>query len=120
MTIFTEFLWALDASMGVQGRNILLFVNSCTSHPQSISMLRDVIFMHFIPNCTTLLQNLDLCITEYFQQLYRKRMAQKAVCVFVSGKDVTTEIMCCTSNTCHSCALGTYEPDSKADLRLQY
>jgi hypothetical protein len=33
-TIFTEFLRALDASMGVQSRNILLFVDNCAAHPQ--------------------------------------------------------------------------------------
>ena len=78
MTISTELLRALDASMGVQGRNILLFVNRCTSCPQSISILRNVKFMHFLPNCTTLLQNLDLCITKYLQQQYKNLHAYYA------------------------------------------
>jgi hypothetical protein len=74
MAIFTELLRAMDASMGVQGGNILLFVNSCTSHPQCMSILRNVKFVHFLTNCTTSLQNLDLGITKYFQQLYKKHM----------------------------------------------
>jgi hypothetical protein len=102
MTIFTELFWAMDASMGVQGGNILLFVISCTSHPQNISILRNVKFVHFLTNCTTLLQNLHLGITKYFQQLYRKHMVQKAACMLDSGKDITTEIKCSASNTCQS------------------
>jgi len=78
--------------MGVEGGHILLFVNSCTSRPQCISILRNIKFVHFLPNCTTLLQDLDLGITKYFQQLYRKHMVQKAACILDSEKDVTTEI----------------------------
>ena len=33
-----------------------------------------------------------------------------------SGEDVTTEIKCFASNTCHSCALATYELDTEDDL----
>jgi hypothetical protein len=113
MTIFIELLRALDASMGVQGGNILSFVNSCSSHPQCISILRNVKFVHFLPNCTTLLQNLDLGITKYFQQLYRKHMVQKTACMLDSGKDVPTEIKHSASNTCHSHALATYEPNTE-------
>jgi len=67
----------------------------------------------FLPNCTSLLQNLDLGITKYFQQLYRKQVVQKTACMLDSGKDVTTKIKCSASNTCHSCALATYEPNTE-------
>jgi hypothetical protein len=49
-TIFTEFLRALDASMGVQGRNILLFVDNCAAHLQDMSFLRNVKVVYYPPN----------------------------------------------------------------------
>jgi len=36
MTIFTAFLRAMDASIGVQGRNILLSVDSWATHLQDM------------------------------------------------------------------------------------
>jgi hypothetical protein len=33
-TISMEFLWAMDASTGVQGTNILLFADNSDTHPQ--------------------------------------------------------------------------------------
>lgn len=33
-TISVEFLWAMDASTGVQGTNILLFADNSDTHPQ--------------------------------------------------------------------------------------
>ena len=44
------------------------------------------------------------------------RIVQKPACVLDSGEDVTTEIKCFASNTCHSCALATYELDTEDDL----
>jgi hypothetical protein len=42
VTIFTEFLRALDASMGLQGRNSLLFMDNCAIHSQDVLFLRNV------------------------------------------------------------------------------
>jgi len=99
--------------MCVEGGNILLLVNSCTSRPQYISILWNIKFVYFLPNCTTLLQDLDLGITKYFQQLYRKHMVQKAASILDSEKDVTTEIKCSASNISQSWALATYEPNTE-------
>jgi hypothetical protein len=40
--IFSSFLRPLDASMGAQNRNILLFVDNCAAHPKDTSFLRNV------------------------------------------------------------------------------
>jgi hypothetical protein len=45
--IFSSFLRSLDASMGAQNRNILLFVDNCAAHPKYTSFLRNV--SHTIP-----------------------------------------------------------------------
>jgi len=44
-TIFTVILRVLDASVGVQRRNILSFVDNCASHPQDTSFLQNVKFV---------------------------------------------------------------------------
>jgi hypothetical protein len=36
MVILTELLRANDATMGVQGTTVLLFVGNCAAHPQDI------------------------------------------------------------------------------------
>jgi hypothetical protein len=91
-TFFTEFLRALDASMGVQGRNIFLFVGNCAAHPQDMSFLRNVKVVYYPPNCTSVLQPLDLGTIKCFKQLYKKHLVQKAVCLMDSGKDVKLKI----------------------------
>lgn len=50
-TTFTEFLRALDASLGVQGRNILLFTDNC-ANPQGKSCLQNITFVYYMPICT--------------------------------------------------------------------
>jgi hypothetical protein len=47
-THFTEFLQVLNASMGMLSKNILLFVDSCVTHPLDILLLRnaEVLFSH--------------------------------------------------------------------------
>jgi hypothetical protein len=92
MTIFMEFLRALDASMGAQGRNILLFVDNSDAHPQDTSFLRNVKVVYYPPNCTSVLQPLDLGTIKCFKQLYRKHLVQEAMCLMDSGKDVELKI----------------------------
>lgn len=81
MTIFTEILRAVQASMGVQGRNVLLFLGNCDAHPQDTSFLRNVKVMYYPPSGSTILHTLDLGTRQYFSQLYKKYLVQKAVCL---------------------------------------
>jgi DDE superfamily endonuclease. len=55
MTVFTEFLRVLVASMGVQGGNIFLFVDSCAAHLLGISFVRNVKVVYYPPNCISML-----------------------------------------------------------------
>ena len=59
--------------MGGQGRNIFLFVNSCTAHPQSVSVLGNVKAAYFLFSCMTLLQNLDKIFWETVQEAHGKK-----------------------------------------------
>jgi hypothetical protein len=51
--IFTEFLKVLDASVGVQGRNVLLFVGIIATHPKDMLFLLNLKFVYYPPNGTT-------------------------------------------------------------------
>jgi hypothetical protein len=90
--IFPSFLRSLDASMGAQNRNILLFVDNCAAHPEYISFLRNVKLILCPANCTSVLQPLDLGVMKCYKQLYRKRLVQTAVCLMDAGKDTTKKI----------------------------
>jgi hypothetical protein len=47
-TIIVEFLRILFASIGVHGRNILLFVDSCAPHPQDVAAVKRTICLLII------------------------------------------------------------------------
>ena len=44
--IFKKFLWVMNAPIGVQVRNILLFEDNCATHLQDRSFIQTVIFVH--------------------------------------------------------------------------
>jgi len=60
-TIFTWFLRMLNASKGVQDKNMLLFVDNCAAHPQDVSFIRNVGAVYYSTNCTSMSQPPDLC-----------------------------------------------------------
>jgi hypothetical protein len=78
--------------MAVQGRNILLFVDSCAAHSQDTSCLRSTKVVYYPLNCASMLQCLHLGIIKGFKLLYRKHLVQKAVCLVDSGNDVILNI----------------------------
>jgi hypothetical protein len=86
--IFSSFLRSLDASMGAQNRNILLFVDNCAAHPKYTSCLRNVKVIQYLAK----LQPLDLGVIKCYKQLYRKRIVQTAVCLMDAGKDTEKKI----------------------------
>jgi hypothetical protein len=90
--IFSSFLHSLDASMGVQNRNILLFVDNCAAHPKDTSFLRNVKDIRYPTNCTSVLQPLALGVIKCYKQLYRERLVQTAVCLMYAGKDTKKKI----------------------------
>jgi len=49
---FMEFWRVLDASIGVQDINILLFVDNCATHLQDTSFIWYIQFVYYPPNCT--------------------------------------------------------------------
>lgn len=55
--IFIEFLKTLNASVGVQGRNVL-FVDISATHPKDMLFLLNLKFVYYPPNCTSMLPSM--------------------------------------------------------------
>jgi hypothetical protein len=90
--IFCSFLHTLDAQMGAQNRQIILFVDNCAAHPKDTSFLRNVKVVRYPANCTSTLQPLDLGIIHSLKAYYRKRLVQTYICRMESGKEVKKKI----------------------------
>lgn len=75
-----EFLRVLDASVGVQDINILLFVDNCDTQLRDTSFLQYIQFVYYPPNCTGLMpftgtvyvcMYVGKCVTFKFIYIYR-------------------------------------------------
>jgi len=56
--ILVEFLRALNASIGMQGRNILSFVGVGASQPQDTSFLQNMKFVYCPPHFTSVISSI--------------------------------------------------------------
>ncbi|XP_071043603.1 tigger transposable element-derived protein 6-like [Parasteatoda tepidariorum] len=73
--IFNNWLLDVDKEMKRKKKKIALLVDNCTPHnnPPNIKLF------YFPPNCTSILQPLDLGIIKCFKGYYRKRLVQNVV-----------------------------------------
>lgn len=76
--IFNNWLINLDKDMKKKKKKIALIVDNCTPHNNPPSLKHIKVF-YFPPNCTSLLQPLDLGIIKCFKGYYRKRLLQNVV-----------------------------------------
>jgi hypothetical protein len=70
----------LDASFGALGRKTF-FAENCAAHSPDTFSLRNVKVVFYPPNCTSIVQPLDLVVIKCFKQVYRKQLVQMTVCV---------------------------------------
>jgi hypothetical protein len=59
--MFLEHTRVLNASKGVQDKNMSLLVDNCTAHPPHMSNIRNVRVVYYPPNRTSMPQLSDLC-----------------------------------------------------------
>src|SRR5215510_10649556 len=85
--IFCSFLQSLDAQMGAQNRQIILFVDNCAAHPKDTPFLRNVTVVRYPANCTSTLQPRDLGIIHSLKAYYRKRLVQTSIFRIESRKE---------------------------------
>lgn len=74
--IFNQWLLKLDKKMVNEKRTIALVVDNCTAH-NSPPKLDNVEVYFFPPNCTSVLQPLDMGIIRCFKSYYRKRLVER-------------------------------------------
>ena len=90
--IFCSFLHSLDVQMGVQNRQIILFVDNCAVHPKDTSFLRNVKVVRYPANCTSTIQPLDLGLIHSSKTYYRKSLVRTSICLMGSGKEIKKKI----------------------------
>jgi hypothetical protein len=90
--IFCSFLHSLQAQMGAQNRQIILFVDNCAAHPKDTSFLKNVKVVRYLANCTSTLQPLNLLIIHSLKAYYGKRHVQTTICLMQSGKEIKKKI----------------------------
>jgi hypothetical protein len=90
--IFCFFFHSLDAQMGVQNRQIILFVDNCAAHSKDTSFLRNFKVVTYPANCRSMLQPLDLGIIHSLKAYYRKHLLQTSICLMELGKEVKKKI----------------------------
>lgn len=90
-SVFQEWLFSIDARMGVANRKILLFLDQCTAHklPEP-KRLRNVKVQFFPANCTSKLQPLDQGVICQVKRLYRHQLVLYLLREMSCKKDVKT------------------------------
>jgi hypothetical protein len=76
VTIFTVLLRACNVCVDMQGRNILLFVDSCATHPKDVLFIRNMKVVYYPTNLTSMLQPHDWGTMRCFRELYRMHIVQ--------------------------------------------
>jgi len=102
MTVFTEFLRALVASMGVQGGNIFLFVDSCAARLLSMSFVRNEKVVYYPPNCISMLTTSQFGRHMMPQAVVQEVPSTKSCMLHALGKVHKTENKFPSSSTFHS------------------
>ena len=77
MDIFPKWLTELDKQMVRKNNKILLLIDNCVGHNMALN-LKNVRVEFFPPNCTAVLQPLDLGIIRSLKANYWKEMLKKS------------------------------------------
>lgn len=86
-TIMEDFLIRLNKKMVIQKRNILLFLDNASSHPNL--KLSNVQLVFLPPNTTSETQPLDQGIINAIKVHYRKRVLKRLICKMESATNVS-------------------------------
>lgn len=86
MILMEQWLKKLDVVMKKKQKKILLLMDRCAAHPPQI-VLENVRVEFFPPNCTSVLQPLDLGIIANFKVHYRKKLVQHLITLTDAGNE---------------------------------
>ena len=76
--IWSEFLKSFNRKMGMERREVLLFVDNCSAHKTDIQLKN--ITIKFLPaNTTSVIQPMDQGVIQSFKNHYRRRLVQTVI-----------------------------------------
>ena len=84
--IFEEYMRNLDKKFANEDRKVLMFIDNCPAHPQSLpSSLKNIRLLFFPPNCTCVLQPCDQGIIRCLKQYYRRYLLERQLTYMDNG-----------------------------------
>ena len=88
--IFLDWLRRLNARMVEENRNIVLFLDNCSSHAKATSSanLSNITIHYLPPNSTSRTQPMDQGVIRSLKCVYRRKLLEQIVSAFDAGKDV--------------------------------
>jgi hypothetical protein len=90
--IFTEILNNWNKKLIKENRNILLFLDNCSVHSQNLN-LSNIKIEFFPPNCTSVLQPLDMGIIKNIKVKYRSKLMSNILREYRKNKKVNTDFI---------------------------
>lgn len=91
--IFEEWVWKLDRKFLLQGRNVVLLVDTCNcaAHPH-LTDLKAINLMFLPPNTTSILQPCDQGIIQAFKVLYHKSVSRALIASISAHGDINSHL----------------------------
>lgn len=89
--IFNEWLSDFDKRITKEKRKIVLIMDNCTVH-NSPPRLQSIDVRYLPPNCTSILQPLDMGIIKCFKCYYRRRLVEKILILYDTNTNLTINI----------------------------
>jgi hypothetical protein len=78
--LFEEEIVEWDEKMRDDNRFILLIVDNCPSHPKDLkSQLTNIELVYLPPNCTSVIQPMDMGIIKNLKHYYREKLVRLQV-----------------------------------------
>jgi hypothetical protein len=87
--LWRQIMTKLNKRMSKEERSILMFVDNCSSHPQSLR-LSNIKFVYLPANTTSISQPLDGGVIKAFKGNYRRLMIKRLLAIINSGEKITS------------------------------
>ncbi len=88
--LWKEIMTKLNKKMTKENRSILMFIDNCSAHPESLK-LSNIKFVFLPPNTTSRSQPLDAGIIKAFKGYYRKLMVKQLLAIINSGVEIDSK-----------------------------
>ncbi|XP_018494810.1 uncharacterized protein LOC108864181, partial [Galendromus occidentalis] len=98
---FSEWLARFGRDMGSENRRVLLLIDNCSAH-MALSHLTHVRVENFPPNCTSVIQPLDLGIIRAAKANYRKALVRQILVDLETGNESKIDVRAAMDMTAHS------------------